>query len=183
MTGAAPAGPQVRLAGGDDLEAVLHIGRTTWPATYEPIAGADYVAMGLAKWWTPEANIPAIRQGRCFVAEVDGEVVGMATWGLLKGVPVVWKIYVLPEAQGHGLGHRLMHAIMTEVASDYDELTVSFSEGNEPTQRFYTNLGFVETHREPGNDPVPTQVFMRLDLRDEADRAESGGSAATQEDS
>ena len=71
----------IRPADGNDLKAVVEVGRRTWPVTYGPIAGEDYVAMGLAKWWTEDANIPAIRAGRVTVAEVDGTVVGIAVVG------------------------------------------------------------------------------------------------------
>ena len=94
----------IRAADVDDLTAVLSVGHRTWPVTYEPIAGADYVAMGPAKWWTEGATLPAIRAGRVTVAEVDGEVVGMATVGphenhLLSGS--------LCAARAAGQGHRL----------------------------------------------------------------------------
>ena len=46
----------VRRAVEDDLDAILSVGHRTWPPTYEPIAGADYVAMGLAKWWSAEST-------------------------------------------------------------------------------------------------------------------------------
>ena len=52
------------------------MGHRTWPGTYGPIAGEEYVAMGLATWWTEDATIPAIRARRATVAELDGEVVG-----------------------------------------------------------------------------------------------------------
>ena len=71
----------------DDLDAVLAVGHRTWPATYEGIAGADYVQAGLAKWWSAEATSPAIRQGRLTVAELDGEVCGMASVGPRGGPP------------------------------------------------------------------------------------------------
>ena len=48
----------VRRAVEDDLDGILSVGHRTWPPTYEPIAGADYVAMGLAKWWSAESHAP-----------------------------------------------------------------------------------------------------------------------------
>ena len=61
----------IRAADGNDLRSVVDVGRRTWPLTYGPIAGEDYVAMGLAKWWTEDATIPAIRAGRV-VASATG---------------------------------------------------------------------------------------------------------------
>ena len=60
----------IRSADGDDLMAVVDVGRRTLPVTYVPIAGEDYVKMVLAKWWTQDATIPAIRAGRVTVAQI-----------------------------------------------------------------------------------------------------------------
>ena len=62
----------IRPADGNDLVAVLSVGHRTWPLTYEPIAGADYVAMGLAKWWTEDATIPAVGPGNVNQAAFGG---------------------------------------------------------------------------------------------------------------
>src|SRR5262245_57566080 len=72
---------EVRLAVGNDHAGVLAVGHRTWVATYEPITGPEYVAMGLAKWWTSDVVTDSIRKGRTLVAVEDGEVVGVATFG------------------------------------------------------------------------------------------------------
>ena len=100
----------------DDLDAVLAVGHRTWPATYEGIAGADYVQAGLAKWWSAEATSPAIRQGRLTVAELDGEVVGMASVGREEDHLVLWRLYVLPEHHGQGIGSALLATVLEEAA-------------------------------------------------------------------
>ena len=82
----------IRAADANDLAAVVDVGHRTWPVTYGPIAGEEYVAMGLAKWWTEDATIPAIRAGRVTVAELDGEVVGIATVGPYETHLVLWKL-------------------------------------------------------------------------------------------
>ena len=56
-------GIQVRLADGNDLEGVVAVGRTTWPITHGDLYGPDLVELFLAKWWTNDATIPAIRAG------------------------------------------------------------------------------------------------------------------------
>ena len=48
----------VRRATEADLEAVLYVGHRTWPTTYEPIAGADYVAMGWPSGGAPRPPSP-----------------------------------------------------------------------------------------------------------------------------
>lgn len=150
----------VREAVLDDLDAVLAVGHRTWPATYEPIAGADYVAMGLAKWWTADATLPALRAGRVLVAEVEGHIVGMASSGPLDGRLVLWKLYVLPQSQGHGVGTLLMDAVLERAARTQDEIRLAYLEGNKQAAGFYRSQGFVELEREVAGHGIPDSVWM-----------------------
>ncbi len=151
---------RVREADGNDLEAVVAVGRRTWPVTYEHLYDPDLVELFLAKWWTKDACIPAIRAGRTLVAEIDDEVVGMAAYGRDDGVQVVWKLYVLPEWQGHGIGGRLLQALLHRIG---DEPTyLSFTNGSGSAAAFTRAYGFVEDHREHQSD-MPDLVWMRRD--------------------
>jgi len=154
----------IRAADGNDLKAVLDVGRRTWPLTYEPIAGADYVAMGLAKWWTEDATVPAIRAGRVTVADVDGEVVGIASVGPHEDYLVLWKLYVLPEHQGKGIGSALVESVVASATGVHREIRISYLEGNTLAEAFYRGKGFVEISRESGGDGIPESVWMRLEL-------------------
>ena len=154
----------IRVAGANDLAAVLRVGHRTWPVTYEPIAGADYVAMGLAKWWTEGATTPAIRAGRVTVAEVDGEVVGIATVGPHQSYLVLWKLYVLPEHQGRAIGSALMESVVGRAKGEYPQIRLSYLDGNTAAETFYRSQGFVEIGRESGGDGIPESVWMQLVL-------------------
>jgi ribosomal protein S18 acetylase RimI-like enzyme len=152
----------IRPADADDLEAVLRVGRHTWPVTYQPIAGADYVAMGLAKWWTEDATLPAIRASRVTVAELDGEVVGMATVGPHESHLVLWKLYVLPKYQGRAIGSALMESVVARARGEYPQIRLSYLEGNTAAETFYRSKGFIEIGRESGGDGIPESVWMQL---------------------
>jgi ribosomal protein S18 acetylase RimI-like enzyme len=154
----------IRAADGNDLAAVLDVGRRTWPVTYGPIAGEDYVAMGLAKWWTEDATIPAIRTGRVTVAEVDGTVVGIAVVGPHERHLVLWKLYVLPEYQGKAIGSSLLESVVASATGVYPEIRISYLEGNTLAEAFYRGRGFVEISRESGGDGIPESIWMRLEL-------------------
>ncbi len=156
----------IREAALDDLHAVVAVGHRTWPATYEPIAGPDYVSMGLAKWWTEDATSPAISSGRVTVAEVDGEVVAMASTGPSDGHLVIWKLYVLPEYQGHGLGSQLMDAVLEKARRAYPDIRVAYLEGNDQAAAFYRAKGFVEVEHEASGHGIPDSVWMRRDLQE-----------------
>jgi GNAT superfamily N-acetyltransferase len=154
----------IREADGNDLGAVLDVGRRTWPVTYEPIAGAEYVTMGLAKWWTEDATIPAIRAGRVTVAELDGTVVGIAVVGPHEHHLVLWKLYVLPEYQGQAIGSALLESVVDRATGVHPDIRISYLEGNSLAEAFYRGRGFVEISREPGCHGIPESVWMRLDL-------------------
>jgi len=150
----------VRRAVEDDLDAILSVGHRTWPPTYEPIAGADYVAMGLAKWWSAESTLPAIRAGRMTVAELDGDVVGVASAGPHEGHLVLWKLYVVPEHQRGGIGARLLEAVVEGARGIHPEIRLAYIEGNVAARDFYARKGFVEVDREPGSGGLPDTIWM-----------------------
>jgi ribosomal protein S18 acetylase RimI-like enzyme len=155
----------VRTATGDDLDGVLRVGHETWRTTYEPIAGPEFVEMGLAKWWTGDALIPGIRVGRTLVADDDGTVVGMASYGSQDDQLVLWKLYVLPSHQGRGLGRRLLDEVIARARElGRTELHVSHIEGNEQAGRFYERNGFRHTHREAGGSGLPDEIWLVKDL-------------------
>jgi GNAT superfamily N-acetyltransferase len=170
---------EIRLAAGDDLAGVLSVGHRTWLATYEPIAGPEYVAMGLAKWWTPDVVTTSIRQGRTLVAVEGGEVIGVATFGVQDSAFALWKLYVLPGHHGHGIGSRLMEAVVERALElGHDRIVLSHIEGNRQAARFYAAHGFTETHRESGGSGLPVSVWMERRLTGSRDDepATSGGS-------
>jgi GNAT superfamily N-acetyltransferase len=158
-------GVEVRGAVGDDLAGVLSVGHRTWLATYEPIAGPEYVAMGLAKWWTSDVVTDSIRKGRTLVALKDGDVVGVATYGPQDDAFVLWKLYVLPGHHGHGIGTRLLESVVERAReSGQPRITLSYLEGNRQAARFYARHGFVETHRETPGSGLPASVWMAREI-------------------
>jgi GNAT superfamily N-acetyltransferase len=163
--GVAADGVVIRGAVGDDLTGVLSVGHRTWLATYEPIAGPEYVAMGLAKWWTSDVVTDSIRKGRTLVAVEGDDVVGVATFGPQDDAFVLWKLYVLPGHHGQGIGSRLLGAVVERaLESDHPRITLSYLEGNQQAARFYLRHGFTETHRETPGSGLPESVWMARDL-------------------
>lgn len=106
-------GVVIKAGNSADVDAVVDVGRRTWPQTYTPLAGEDYVRMGLDKWWTVAATRPLVLAGKATVAELDGEVVGVAVVGPLTGDLVLFRLYVVPEHQGMGIGRLLLEDVMT----------------------------------------------------------------------
>ncbi|SDJ83194.1 Acetyltransferase (GNAT) family protein [Lentzea albidocapillata subsp. violacea] len=84
------------------------------------------------------------------VAEVDGEVVGIALWFLnfstWDGVHGIYleDLYVTPDQRGNGLGKQLLEALAQEcVAKGYTRLQWWVLNWNEPSIGFYRSLGAV----------------------------------------
>lgn len=155
----------IRLADTKDAYAVRSVGLRTWPATYEPIAGPEYVAHGLARWWSPEAVRRGIERQGTFVAVSGDDVVGTATVGELDGCPVLWKLYVLPELHGCGFGSALLDAVLRSLPPGAERLRLSYVEGNLEARRFYRRKGFVEVLREKDPEGGPATIWMELRLQ------------------
>lgn len=84
------------------------------------------------------------------VAEIDGEVVGMAIWFLnfstWEGTHGIYleDLYVSPTARGHGVGTALLQELAGIcVARGYARLELSVLDWNTPAISFYRSIGAV----------------------------------------
>ena len=156
----ADADVALRRATPADAEALRSLAEVVLPATYDPI-DPSLAAHDLEAWWDVErmrASIDAIWHG---VAELDGDLLGVANLGRSDDRWVMWKLYVHPDAQGRGVGTRLVEATLEQVP-DGEPLWLEHFAGNDRAHAFYAALGFVETHRDTHAD-LPDQVWMRKD--------------------
>lgn len=152
----------IRLARPADINGVLEVGRVTWPPTYTPLVGEEYVQQALASWWTEAGTMPAISDGRVWVAEDNGQITGMAMYGVRDRVVDVYKLYVRPERQGEGTGRALLRSVIAATCDFADHVTLAYMDGNAAARAFYECAGFVETHREPDEIGGPDDVWMEL---------------------
>jgi GNAT superfamily N-acetyltransferase len=150
---------EIRTAVPADIDGIMAIGQQTWPATYG-FAGPDYVAHGLATWWSAEATAQTLKDTTVLVA-VDGEeLIGVGNIDRRGPVPIIWKLYVVPTAQGTGAGSALLSSLVTYADGP---VRLEYVDGNERAARFYARHGFVEIRREPGEEPGwPDTVWVEL---------------------
>ena len=81
------------------------------------------------------------------------------------GAFALWKLYVLPGHHGHGIGSRLLNAVVDRALElGLDRIVLSHIEGNRQAARFYAAHGFTETHRESGGSGLPVSVWMERRL-------------------
>jgi GNAT superfamily N-acetyltransferase len=155
----------VRVATEADLAAVAEVGRRTWPATYEPFTGPDYVTRGLAQWWSDDAIRRGLADDRTLVAEDEsGAVVGMAGFAPTEDILILWKLYIVPEAQGSGAGTALLRKVIADATGQYRALRLEYLDGNNRAAAFYGRNGFTYLMRETDPAGGPDSVWMELPL-------------------
>jgi len=154
-----------------DIPAFRALGEAVVPPTYGPIDAA-YAQRMLDEWWVPEVFERSLARNAHLVAEVDGQVVAMASFGRLsqshREFPhvtgdreVMWKLYVHPDHQGSGIGSRLLAEV--EAMVEGDVLWLEVVDGNQQAHDFYSAHGFVEVERVTDRD-WPDDVWLRKQL-------------------
>ena len=142
----------IRAARADDARGIAEVHVAAWRATYRGIVPESYLD-GLsvdereARWRT--LDMP-YRPGFAFVA-VDGagigRVVGFASGGPRRDGPddyegELYAIYLLREAQGRGVGRRLVAAVARELAArGLRSMLLWVFRDNQPARGFYETLG------------------------------------------
>ncbi|MDZ5660508.1 GNAT family N-acetyltransferase [Nocardioides sp. S-58] len=156
----------------EDIPALRALGEAVVPPTYGPIDAA-YAELMLDQWWTPERFADTLPRVRMLLAERDGQVVAMTSFGRLSAShrdfphvtgdrEVMWKLYVHPDHQGLGIGRRLLAEV--EAMVEGDELWLEVVDGNDQAFAFYRAHGFEEAER-VGDREWPDDVWMRKSLR------------------
>ncbi len=155
-----------------DVPAIRSIGEAVVPSTYAPIDAA-YARVMLDEWWSEERLTVLMQKFPHVVAELDGQVVGMANLGRVSAAPhrdmghvgedreIMWKLYVRPDHHGTGTGSQLLAAV--EELVEGPELWVEVVEGNERAEAFYRARGFEEVER-ASNDDWPADIWFRKQL-------------------
>jgi len=145
----------IRAAGDGDLPAITELFNLLIPV--DATAWREHLAdeAEVATWWAhqSDADHPVL------VAEVDGRVVGYATWTAFRSAggrfpgydrTVEHTIHVAPDQQGRGVGRTLLEALVAEARRrDVHVMVGAIDSANTGSLAFHAALGFVEVGRMP----------------------------------
>ncbi|GGA56717.1 N-acetyltransferase GCN5 [Nitratireductor aestuarii] len=137
----------IRRAEPEDADAIAAVHDRAWRGAYAGIiphrALNAMIGRRGPQWW---AN--AIRRSTTvLLLEVGGELAGYATLGRSRARDLaqageIYELYLSPEFQGIGFGHRLFRAAKDMLgAHGFSGLVVWVLEENDPARAFYERIG------------------------------------------
>jgi ribosomal protein S18 acetylase RimI-like enzyme len=160
-------GVAIRRATVDDLPAVSALLGATWHATYDGVYGVERVAGITGRWHSVDTLARGLdRPDGCFlVAEASGRMLGTISIGRgCDGELKLDRLYVMPNAQGQGLGRRLLEAALATCPAAR-AISLEVEPANAQAVRFYERQDFVVTGRTGdcggSGDSIPALVMTR----------------------
>jgi ribosomal protein S18 acetylase RimI-like enzyme len=133
---------EIRDARRDDLPGIQEVARTTWHHAYRDTIPEKIRTEFVDRAYSRAALVQRIDEAVFLVAVADGQVVGFAAFHSVSPDEVeLAAIYVLPEAQGQGIGTRLLEAGIGRFP-EVTKVTLRVERENTPARRFYESRGF-----------------------------------------
>jgi ribosomal protein S18 acetylase RimI-like enzyme len=136
----------IQTASVGQLGIIREIAEKTWPETYAKILTPFQMRYMLDRFYSDQALGQNLRDGHVFLMawEMDGPL-GFASYVIdtpVRGTAKIPKIYVLPAAQGKGVGRKLINEISERAAkAGNSRLTLNVNRLNK-ARDFYQRLGF-----------------------------------------
>ena len=151
---------EIRPQRPEDADAKGYVHWKSWQETYPGLMEERFlINQSLEKCQTIAHRWPE----NTFVALLNGKVLGFTCyhpyWGDdLSNCGEVQAIYVLREAQGLGIGRKLMDAAL-EALSDYESVALWVLKGNDRAIGFYEHYGF---RFDGGEKAAPVGTELRM---------------------
>jgi len=156
-----------------DLKKVRKIALVTWPKTFANILTPEQIAYMLDWMYSPEAlEQQVLEKNHVFLLASEGDnILGFCSYELHAKSPSktkIHKIYILLEAQGKGVGKKLIQEVARIAKKNGDtHLFLNVNKYNQSAIEFYSKIGFYEDFREViniGNGFVMDDVVMEMKI-------------------
>lgn len=140
----------------------------TWVDTYGRTYSQETIQKVTTEWHNPELLASQIQNPDFFfgIAKEDNHIVGLTTVRKLDEETIMmYRLYVHPDYQRHGIGTKLMEEAIKSFPGA-KKLRIEVEEQNQKGISFYRKQGFKELGKKiekVGNDTLPT-VEMEKNL-------------------
>lgn len=162
----------IRTIAAEELPKVQQIAHRTWPDTFGKILSPEQITYMLELLYDLTILESQLEKGHTFLLAIENETeLGFAGFELnYAGSPKakLHKIYLLPSAQGKGIGKKLILQVADRARqAGQKSLLLNVNKYNQPAIDFYEKMGFVEIYKEVidiGSGYVMDDVVMELSL-------------------
>ncbi len=163
---------KIRQLTKEELTKVQSVAHRTWPSTFANILSSEQIDYMLNWMYDLKMLESQLEKGHTFLlAEEDEKDLGFAGFELnyAEGQKAkLHKIYLLPEAQGKGVGKALILEVANRAKNaGQKSLLLNVNKYNQNAINFYLKMGFQEIYKEVidiGNGYVMDDVVMELTL-------------------
>lgn len=129
-----------------DIDIIQDLANRTWHITYSPYLSTEQIEYMLQKMYNKGELLSQLQNGHTFlIAEKDSQELGFAGYSKLDSLSQTYKLhklYVLPEAQGNGVGKILINEVLQRIKKEDGKLVQLNVNRNNKAVEFYKNAGF-----------------------------------------
>jgi L-amino acid N-acyltransferase YncA len=162
----------IRAATVEDAVAISHVHVESWRATYKGIVPEEHLSSLSEAEHMPLWRKWLALEVQAFIAAMNGEVVGFACGGRIRE-PLhdydaeLFAIYLLPRAQGHGLGSALLKTLADALRAQGFKSMAAWVLLDNSSSTFYRKTGAVPVSQKEtqiGSATLPVIAFGWPDL-------------------
>ncbi|MGG0644552.1 GNAT family N-acetyltransferase [Sporosarcina gallistercoris] len=134
---------KIRTMKSEDTQQVQKVAKLSWNATYDAIIPVDVQERFLKNAYSDDMMSRRIQNSVMLVAEQEGIVVGFANFTRVNeaGESELAAIYLIPDAQGQGIGTALLLKGMNFL-DDAKTIVLTVEAENQIGKTFYEAKGF-----------------------------------------
>lgn len=138
---------KIAIATIDDIKTIQTIAKKTWPVTYGEILSQEQLDYMLEKMYSDNVlNDNLTNKGHHFILAKENDVcLGFASFEfnyMSTNATRLHKLYLLPSAQGKGVGKKLVDAIVEKAQKNHStSLSLNVNRFNKAVS-FYKKVGF-----------------------------------------